>query len=144
MDKGYIDYERLYGLTTAGAFFLTRLKDNAHYRVRASGRWTNIRVIMRSGDPTGRDDRRERLPAPLRRVKYRDRDTQTIYEFLTNQMVLPALVITQLFKQRWQVELFFKWNQTTPADQSVYGTTANAVRIQVWTAITTYCLRRCP
>jgi len=79
-------------------------------------------------------------PANLRRVKYRNPDTQDVYEFLTNNMDLPAMVIAQLYKQRWQVELFFKWIKQHLRIKAFYGTSENAVRVQVWTAITTYCL----
>jgi hypothetical protein len=141
MDKGYIDYERLYGLTTACAFFVTRLKDNAQYRVvesRPVDKSTGLlcdQIIRMTGVTAAQD-----YPANLRRVKYRDPDTQEVYEFLTNNLELLAVVITQLYQQRWQVELFFKWIKQHLRIKVFYGTTENAVHIQVWTAITTYCL----
>jgi len=141
MDKGYIDYERLYGLTTACAFFVTRLKDNAQYRVVESppvDKSTGLlcdQIIRMTGVTAAQD-----YPANLRRVKYRDPDTQEVYEFLTNNLELLAVVITQLYQQRWQVELFFKWIKQHLRIKVFYGTTENAVHIQVWTAITTYCL----
>ncbi len=141
MDKGYIDYERLYGLTTACAFFVTRLKDNAQYRVvesRPVDKCTGLlcdQIIRMTGVTAAKD-----YPANLRRVKYRDPDTQEVYEFLTNNLELLAVVITQLYQQRWQVELFFKWIKQHLRIKVFYGTTENAVHIQVWTAIATYCL----
>ena len=141
MDKGYIDYERLYGFTTACAFFVTRLKENAQYQVvesRPVDTGTGLRCdqIIRLAGVTSSID----YPANLRRVKYRDPDTRDVYEFLTNNMNLPATVITQLYQQRWQVELFFKWIKQHLRIKVFYGTTENAVQIQVWTAISTYCL----
>ncbi len=141
MDKGYIDYERLYDFTTASAFFVTRLKDNAQYRVlesRPVDKSTGLlcdQIIGMTGVTAAKD-----YPANLRRVKYRDPDTQEVYEFLTNNLELPAVVITQLYQQRWQVELFFKWIKQHLRIKVFYGTTENAVHIQVWTAIATYCL----
>jgi len=141
MDKGYIDYGRLYDFTTACAFFVTRLKDNAQYRVvesRPVDKSTGLlcdQIIRMTGVTAAKD-----YPANLRRVKYRDPDTQEVYEFLTNNVELPAVVITQLYRQRWQVELFFKWIKQHLRIKVFYGTTENAVHIQVWTAIATYCL----
>jgi hypothetical protein len=141
MDKGYLDYQRLYTVTLASAFFVTRLKDNAQYRVLESrhvDKSTGLRcdqIIRLTGIAATKD-----YPANLRRVKYRNPETQDVYEFLTNQMELSALLITQLYKQRWQVELFFKWIKQHLRIKAFYGTSENAVRIQVWTAITTYCL----
>ena len=141
IDKGYIDYERLHRFTTACAYFVTRLKDNAQYRVvesRPVDKSTGLLCdqTIRLNGVTSADD----YPANLRRVKYRDPETHDLYEFLTNNMDLPAAVIAQLYKQRWQVELFFKWIKQHLRIKVFYGTTENAVNIQVWTAISTYCL----
>ena len=141
MDKGYIDYERLYAFTTACAFFVTRLKDNAQYRVVQSepvDKTTGLlcdQTIRLTGIAAF-----ENHPADLRRVKYRDPETQNVYEFLTNNLELPAITITQLYKQRWQVEIFFKGIKQHLRIKAFYGTTQNAVETQVWTAIATYCL----
>lgn len=140
-DRGYIDYKRLYALHLSGAFFVTRVKDNAKYRV----------VVSRPVDKTTglRCDQSIRLigpktsglyPEALRRIKFRDPETGDVYEFLTNHFLLPALVIAQLYKQRWQVELFFKWIKQHLRIQSFYGTSENAVRVQVWTAVSAYVL----
>lgn len=139
IDKGYIDYERLYTFTLACAFFVTRIKDNAKYRVVRS-----TQVDKESGlicDQTIRltgIDATEKYPADLRRVKYRDPETQKVYEFLTNNLELPAITITQLYKQRWRVEIFFKCIKQHLRIKAFYGTTFNAVAIQVWTAIAAY------
>jgi len=141
MDKGYIDYRRLYCFATACAYFVTRLKDNAQYHVvesREADKSAGIicdQTIQLTGTTSAQD-----YPANLRRVKYRDPDTDDLYEFLTNNIDLPAAVIAQLYKQRWQVELFFKWIKQHLRIKVFYGTTENAVNIQIWTAISTYCL----
>ena len=141
MDKGYIDYRRLYGFAMACAFFVTRLKDNAQYHIVESKEADKVagilfdQVIQLTGITSAQD-----YPANLRRVKYRDPDTGDLYEFLTNNIDLPAVVIAQLYKQRWQVELFFKWIKQHLRIKVFYGTTENAVNIQIWTAISTYCL----
>lgn len=141
IDKGYIDYERLYTFTLACAFFVTRIKDNAKYRVVRA-----VEVDKESGlicDQTIRLTglgATEKYPTDLRRVKYRDPETRKVYEFLTNNLELPAITITQLYKQRWQVEIFFKCIKQHLRIKAFYGTSLNAVTIQVWTAIATYCL----
>jgi len=141
LDKGYIDYKRLYTLHLSGAFFVTRVKDNAKYRVVASRpveKETGLRCdqsIRLTGTKTS-----ALYPQTLRRVKFRDPQTGDGYEFLTNNFLLPALVIAQLYKQRWQVELFFKWIKQHLRIKSFYGTSPNAVRVQIWTAITAYVL----
>ncbi len=141
LDKGYIDYGRLYALHQSCAFFVTRLKDNTQYRViesRTVDKNTGLKcdqIIRLTGKKSDSS-----YPERLRRVKYRDLETGHCYEFLTNNFLLPALVIEMLYKQRWQVELFFKWIKQHLRIKAFYGTSENAVRIQVWTAITTYVL----
>lgn len=141
LDKGYIDYERLHSLHLSKAFFVTRVKDNAKYRVVASrpvDKTTGLRCdqsIRLTGPKTS-----GLYPEVLRRIKFRDPETGDVYEFLTNNFQLPALVIAQLYKQRWQVELFFKWIKQHLRIQSFYGTSENAVRVQVWTAVSAYVL----
>lgn len=141
LDKGYIDYGRLYNINQAGAFFVTRLKDNAQYRVVSSNQVdkdTGLRcdqIIKLCGAKSS-----EAYPDRLRKVSYRDPETGDRYEFLTNNIDIPALVIAQLYKQRWQVELFFKWIKQHLRIKAFYGTSENAVRIQVWTALSAYLL----
>ena len=138
IDKGYIDYQRLFAFTTACAFFVTRLKDNARYRVvesdqvdKATGLLCD-QTIRLTGTAAA-----DNYPGHLRRVKYRDLDTGNLYEFLTNNLALPALTIAQLYRQRWQVEIFFKCIKQHLRIKAFYGTTQNAVAVQVWTAIAT-------
>lgn len=141
LDKGYIDYRRLYALHQCQAFFVTRLKDNAQYRVIESSKvdkTTGLRcdqVIRLTGTKSS-----NAYPERLRRVKYRDLETGEVYEFLTNNHLLTALIIAKLYKQRWQVELFFKWIKQHLRIKAFYGTSDNAVRVQVWTATATYVL----
>ena len=141
MDKGYIDYARLYHIKDSCAFFVTRLKDNTQYRVVRSQNVDKrtgvlcdqiIRLTTAKSATT--------YPELLRRVKYRDDETGEVYQFLTNNFSLPSLVIAQLYKQRWQVELFFKWIKQHLRIKAFYGTSENAVRVQVWTAICAYVL----
>lgn len=141
MDRGYIDYRRLYQFKESCAFFVTRVKDKAQYRVIQSSPVDHSvgvscnQIIRLTGIRSA-----QAYPENLRRVKYRDPDTGDVYEFLTNNFALPALVIAQLYKQRWQVELFFKWLKQHLRIKAFYGTSENAVRIQVWTALSTYVL----
>jgi transposase len=141
MDKGYIDYARLYTINQSCAFFVTRVKDNAQYRVvesRPVDKSTGVlcdQTIRLTGIHSPDD-----YPDHLRRVKYRDVESGETYEFLTNNFELPSLTIAQLYKQRWQVELFFKWIKQHLRIKAFYGTSENAVRVQVWTAITAYAL----
>lgn len=141
VDRGYIDFKRLFRIHQAGAFFVTRLKDNTRYRVvesRAVDKTTGVicdQIIRLTGSKTS-----AAYPDRLRRVKYRDAETGIVYEFLTNNFTLPAKVIAKLYKQRWQVELFFKWIKQHLRIKTFFGISENAVRIQVWTALSAYLL----
>ena len=141
LDKGYIDYARLYVIKEACAFFVTRVKEKTKYRVVKSRKVNKSegvlcdQVIRLIGTKSS-----AAYPERLRRVKYRDPATGDVYEFLTNNLNLPPLVIAQLYKQRWQVELFFKWIKQHLRIKAFYGTSENAVRVQIWTAISTYVL----
>ena len=141
VDKGYIDFKRLFRIHQAGAFFVTRLKDNTCYRVvesRTTKKTLGVicdQIICLTGSKTS-----TAYPERLRRVKYYDIETGIIYEFLTNNFTLPALVIAKLYKQRWQVELFFKWIKQHLRIKTFFGVSENAVRIQVWTALSAYLL----
>ena len=141
MDKAYIDFTRLYRLHQQSAFFLTRAKSNIDYKRRQSRaieKATGLRsdqTIVLAGVKSSQS-----YPEPLRRVHYFDIDTEKRFVFLTNNHVLPALTIVQLYKCRWQIELFFKWIKQHLRIKSFYGTSANAVRTQVWIAISVYVL----
>lgn len=142
MDKGYVDYFRFYSLIhQQRGFFVTRAKDNMAAR----------RVYSRKVDKTTglKYDQSVKLtgfyikkdyPDYLRRIKYRDEETGKIYVFLTNNFELSALLIAQLYKERWKIELFFKWIKQHLRIKSFYGTSRNAVYCQIWIAICMYLL----
>jgi len=141
MDRGYVDFQRLHRLTTAGAFFVTRGKRNLDFTRRSRRRidkTTGLRsdqTIVLAGPKSSR-----LYPAPLRRVVYYDAEHARRLVFLTNNFDLPALTIAGLYKSRWQVELFFKWIKQNLRIKGFYGTTENAVKTQVWVAISVYVL----
>ena len=141
MDRGYVDFERLYTLHTRGAFFVIRAKSNLKYRRRASraiDKSAGLRYdqsIVLTGVKTSQS-----YPQLLRRIKHQDLKTGKIFDFLTNNFVLPAQTVTELYRSRWQVELFFKWIKQNLRIKSFFGTSENAVKSQIWIAITTYLL----
>jgi len=141
MDRGYIDFARLYGLQQAGAFFVTCAKSNLDaHRVYSSptDRTSGViadQTIALDGVRISKD-----YPMHLRRVRFRDAETQKTLVFLTHQTALPALTICGLYKSRWQVELFFKWIKQHLRIKQFYGTSGNAVKTQIWIAVSTYVL----
>jgi hypothetical protein len=141
MDRGYIDFERLFVFTLCSAFFVVRTKENVLLQRRYSrpvDKSTGLRsdhtVILTAIDSV------EAYPDPLRRVTYFDAETNQRLRFLTNNFVLPALTITQIYKCRWQVELFFKWIKQHLRIKAFYGTSENAVKTQIWIAVSIYVL----
>ena len=141
MDRGYIDFGRLYALAQSLAFFVVRAKSNLDYSRRTSrqvDKSTGLRsdqTILLKGPKTS-----QAYPEPLRRISYLDTDTQKRFVFLTNNFTLPALTIPQLYKCRWSVELFFKWIKQYLRIKAFYGTSQNAVKTQIWIAISVYLL----
>jgi hypothetical protein len=141
MDRGYVDFRRLYRFTTCSAFFVTRAKRGLDYTRRSRRRvdkTTGLRsdqTIVLVGPKTSR-----LYPDPLRRVVFYDAEHDRRLVFLTNNFTLPALTIGRLYKCRWQVELFFKWIKQNLHIKSFFGTNDNAVRVQVWIAISVYVL----
>jgi Domain of unknown function (DUF4372)/Transposase DDE domain len=141
MDRGYVDFQRLYRFTTCSAFFVTRAKRGLDFTRRVRRRvdkTTGLRsdqTIVLVGPKTSR-----LYPDPLRRVVFYDAENDRRFVFLTNNFTLPALTIAKLYKCRWQVELFFKWIKQNLHIKAFYGTSDNAVRIQVWIAISVYVL----
>lgn len=141
LDRAYIDFERLWRLQEARAVFVTRAKKNLSYRRRYSAqcdRSTGIicdQTIVLSGAAS-----RAHYPLPLRRVRFRDPESNKTFVFLTNDFALPALTIAALYRNRWQVELFFKWIKQHLRIKAFYGTSPNAVKTQVWIAISAYVL----
>jgi len=141
MDRGYVDFTRLHRLHLAGAFFVTRAKSNlkAHRVYSAqTDRSTGIlcdQTIALDGFYSKQD-----YPAHLRRVRFNDSETGKSLVFLTNQMILPAATICALYKSRWQVELFFKWIKQHLRIKQFFGTSENAVKTQIWIAVSVYVL----
>jgi hypothetical protein len=141
MDRGYVDFDRLYRFVLAGAFFVTRAKAGLRIH-RLESRPVDGSPGVRSDQIVWLTLRRslERYPDRFRRVSYRDPETNKGLVFLTNNFDLPPLVVAQLYKSRWRVELFFKWIKQNLRIKHFFGTTDNAVKTQVWIAVCTYLL----
>ena len=141
LDRAYLDFSRLYTLHQCLAFFVTRAKKRFQFRRLYShpiDKTTGLRcdqTILLTGFYPSKD-----YPEKLRRIRYVDPETEKRFVFLTNNFALPALTITQLHKCRWQVELFFKWIKQHLRIKAFYGTSQNAVKTQIWTAISVYVL----
>ena len=141
MDRGYIDFKRLHLFNQANAFYVTRAKRNLDCTRRFSSpvdRTTGLRsdqTIVLRGPKSSMD-----YPNPLRRIGYYDDETQRRFTYLTNNFTLVALIIAQLYKARWRVELFFKWIKQNLRIKAFYGTSDNAVRTQIWIAVSIYVL----
>ncbi len=141
MDRGYIDFGRLYTMHQSLAFFVTRAKRGFQFQRRYShpvDKSTGLRsdqTIILTGVDTATD-----YPGPLRRICYYDAETRKHRVFLTNYFTLPAIIIAQLYKARWRVELFFKWIKQHLRIKTFYGTSENAVRTQIWIAVSVYVL----
>lgn len=139
-DRGYNDFAQLYRIHTIGACFVIRGKNNVKYRVLSWKRRMPSGVLSDSIIEFTVYKSSKVYPEKLRRVVYRDEDTGVIYTYLTNDLESSALVIANLYKNRWSVELFFKWIKQHLKIKKFWGTSENAVRIQIYCAITTYCL----
>lgn len=139
MDRGYLDFKRLFKLHLAGGFFVVRSKCHVSFRVIAS-RPVDKSAGLRCDQTIELTSSwsRSSYPLPLRRVKVYDAENQVTLVLLTNQFDLPAQVIADLYRKRWQVELFFKWIKQHLRVRSFYGRSENAVRTQIWSAICTY------
>ena len=141
MDRGYVDFARLYTLTQFCAFFVTRAKTNLQFRrvyshpIDKSLGLRSDQTIVLTGFYSSKD-----YPDKLRRTRYYDEETDKLLTFLSNSFIIPALTIAQLYKCRWQVELFFRWIKQHLRIKSFYGTSKNAVKTQIWIAITVYVL----
>lgn len=141
MDRGYLDYARLHRLSQATAFFVTRAKSNLKCRRLYShpvDRSTGLicdQTVMLTVPKSAMD-----YPDKLRRVKYYDSQTEKSLVFLTNNFTLPSLTICMLYRSRWQVELFFKWIKQNLRIKTFYGTSENAVKTQIWIAVSVYVL----
>ena len=136
MDRGYVDFERLYGFSLSAAFFVVRTKKNillqrrySHEVDTSTGVRSDHTVILTAINSI------KAYPDPLRRVTYVDPETNKRFKFLTNHFVLPALTIARIYKSRWQVELFFKWIKQHLRIKAFYGLSENAVKTQIWIAV---------
>jgi hypothetical protein len=141
MDRGYIHFKRLYALAQAAVFFVVRARINMQFRRRKShpvDKTSGLRsdqTIVLTGEDSAHD-----YPDPARRVHFFDKESGNDLIFFTNHFALPALTIAQLYKSRWQVELFFKWIKQHLRIKSFYGTSSNAVKTQIWVAVCVYLL----
>jgi len=141
MDRGFHDFTRLYRLHQAGSFFVTRAKSNTQFQRRYShriDRRTGLicdQTIVLTGVHSPQD-----YQAPLRRIRFKEPTTAKTLVFLTNNFGLPALTIAELYRCRWQVELFFKWIKQHLRIKAFFGTSENAVKTQIWIAVATYVL----
>ena len=141
IDRGYLDFDRLYAIHQASAFFVTRTKSNFRFRrlysrpVDKSAGVQCDQIIVLEGFYS-----RKAYPDKLRRIRFFDTDLNKRLVFLTNNFTLPALTIAQLFQCRWQIEIFFKWIKQHLRIKAFYGTTENAVKTQIWIAIAVYVL----
>ena len=141
MDRGYLDFERLYAMHQAKAYFVTRGKRNFTFKRRYShevdkstGVQCDQTVVLKTFYSL------QGYPEPLRRIRYYDDNLGKRLVFLTNNFDLPATTIAALYKSRWQIELFFKWIKQHLRIKSFYGTSQNAVKSQIWIAVSTYLL----
>jgi len=141
MDRGYIDFQRLYQIHQAMTYFVVRSKDNLQFRRqvsravdKASGLRSDQTIVM-TGPKTS-----TLYPAPLRRISYYSKDIDKRFVFLTNDFNLPPLTVAGLYRQRWQIELFFKWIKQHLKIKRFFGTSPNAVKTQIWIAVSAYVL----
>ena len=141
MDRGYIDFERLYVFSLSAAFFVVRTKKNvllqrrySHEVDRSTGVRSDHTVVLTAINSI------KVYPDALRRISYVDQETNKRFRFLTNNFVLPALTIARIYKSRWQVELFFKWIKQHLRIKAFYGLSENAVKTQIWIAVSVYVL----
>ncbi len=141
MDRAYLDFQRLYQMHQCSAVFVTRSKTNTGLRRLYSqkvDKTTGVRydqIVLPTGFYAKKD-----YPAKLRRIKYFDAEQERTFVFLTNQFTLPALTIAELYRYRWRVEIFFKWIKQHLRIKKFFGTSENAVKTQIWIAISTYVL----
>ncbi len=141
LDRGYLDFARLFAIHQACAYFVTRAKRNLNFERfhnysvdRTHGLRSDQLILLRSHYPS------RYYPQPLRRIGLYDHQSRKYLIFLTNNTALPALTITELYRQRWRIELFFKWIKQHLRIKKFYGTSENAVKIQIWTAVSLYLL----
>lgn len=141
MDRGYLDFERLYKIHQSSAFFVTRAKSNFDFKRQYSGHVDKAIGVLCDQTVTLRGFyAKKSYPDKLRRIKYYDAEKKKRLVFLTNNFLLPAVTIADIYRCRWQVELFFKWIKQHLRIKAFYGTSENAVKTQIWIAISVYVL----
>ena len=141
MDRGYVDYKRLYKIHTSGAFFVTRAKDNMNYRrLYSYPKDVDAGVLYDQSIMLNNHYASKDYPVKMRRIKFHDAESGKILIFLTNNVSLKATEIAQLYKHRWKIELFFKWVKQHLKIKSFWGQSENAVKTQVWIAVSVYVL----
>jgi hypothetical protein len=141
MDRGYLDFERLFAMHQAGSFFVTRARSNLRFtRISSSPVDRTVGLICDQRIELATAHSRRGYPERLRRIRYKDPQSDKTYVYLTNHLGIPALSVCALYKSRWQVELFFKWIKQHLRIKRFFGTSENAVKTQVWTAVATYVL----
>lgn len=144
MDRGYVDFARLYRIDQTRAFFVTRAKSNMAFYVsqsRAIDKTTGLRCDQSIGLTTPKSKRD--YPEKLRRIRFVDAETGKSLVFITNHFGMPAMTIAHIYKSRWHIELFFKWIKQNLRIKTFYGTTENAVKTQIWIAISVYLMVAC-
>jgi len=141
MDRGYVDFTRLYAMNRFPAFFVIRVKSNLRYR-RIHSQKVDKSLGLRSDQHIVLTTKKSRdaYPEALRRVTYVDLDTNKGFVYLTNIFTVPAITVADIYKQRWQVELFFRWIKQHLRIKTFYGTSPNAVKTQIWIAVSIYLL----
>lgn len=141
MDRGYVDYKRLYKIQVCGAFFVTRAKDNMNYRrLYSHPKDTDRGILYDQSIMLNNFYATKDYPEKMRRIKFKDEQSGKVLIFLTNNFQLSATEITQLYKHRWKIELFFKWIKQHLKIKSFWGQSENAVKTQVWIAVSVYVL----
>ena len=139
MDRGYLDFGRLYAMKQTGAYFVIRSRNNLRYvRLRSLAKEVGSGVCSDQMISLAIEHSRNNYPEHLRRIRFYDAENKRYFVFLTNNFVLPAASIALLYKSRWQVELFFKWIKQHLRIKRFFGNSANAVKIQVWIAVCVY------
>lgn len=139
LDRGYIDYERLYRIQTSKAFFVIRAKDNMHFKcVKSNRKNITVGILADQLIKVQGHYASKHYPNKIRRIKYYDAEHDRVLVFLTNNLDLEATEIAKLYKHRWKIELFFKWIKQNLKIKIFWGTSENAVRVQIWIAISVY------
>jgi transposase len=141
LDKAYVDYKRLYRIESSKAFFVTRAKENMSYEIKERRKPDKKQGIFKDELVYLRRRHTHRwYSTPIRRIEYKDEETKLYLIFLTNNLQLDAKIIARLYKERWKVELFFKWIKQNLRIKKFYGTSENAVKTQIWIAVCDYLL----